>query len=801
MRNFFLVTICLLFHSLGHSQEKTHSISGYVSELSGNRIENVNIQILEYGRTITSDKTGKFLITDLPEGTFNIKFNAIGFHQHQEKVEVKDYTVDLGVINLTALTYLLQEIKVGARIGSSTSLHSERVDKHFIARNNQGSLMQTLSRLPGISNIGIGSGQSKPLIRGMGFNRVVVVDKGVKHEGQQWGVDHGLEVDQFAIGEIEILRGATSFLYGSDAIGGVIDIKPLPAPTANTLGGSFNFLGKTNNGLYGTSVNIYGRKQKWFFDSRFTYQDYGDYRVPTDRVYIYDFAVELHNNRVRNTAGRERGIHFNVGYLNGDFQNVLYVSNVFNSSGFFANAHGLEPRNVNREVHDASWRDILLPKQEVNHFKVVNRSTYQNGIQQWEMELGYQRNFRQEFSQYTNHGYMPAVYPEEMQSTIPIDLERAYDKSIYSANIKNKITIGDHQLSVGLNSEYQDNSINGWTFLVPAFKQTVAGVFVYDRFRLNDKLLLDGALRYDYGHNRMYEYRDWFETPVTENGTTRYEYIIRANDLTRQFHSFVWSLGANYELAPFLLKANIGKSFRMPITKEFGANGINYHYYSYERGNPDLSPEESYQIDLNFGWTNERWSAQINPFYNYFPNYIYLNPTPHHLPGPAAGNQLFEYEQSRVMRYGGEITVQYNILPTLSAEVFGEFLYAEQLSGEKKGFTLPFSPPASVLFNLTWSPDPKGPLKDSYFSVDYRVTAKQENIVPPEKMTDGYQLVNLQVGKKFALYDQPLSVNLQIQNLFDTKYMNHTSFYRLIELPELGRNVVLSINIPFGIKK
>ena len=359
--------------------------------------------------------------------------------------------------------------------------------------------------------------------------------------------------------------------------------------------------------------------------------------------------------------------------------------------------------------------------------------------------------------------------------------------------------LGKQSLTVGFNGEHQQNDISGWTFLVPAFKQTTGGAFIYDKFQLNDRILLHGAVRYDYARIRMYKYADWFNSDITEDKNSIPQNLVRANDLTRSFNSLVWSVGLNYNMEKLALKANLGKSFRIPIAKELGANGVNYHYFSYERGDPTLSSEQSYQADFSVGWNEENLSVQVSPFYNYFPNYIYLNPTSRHDYYYGAGNQVFQYAQSRVMRYGGEIQLKWKFSKNLSTELLGEYLYSEQLSGDKKGYTLPFSPPVTFLFNLTWSPEINSRLKNNYMSLDYRIAAAQNNIVPPEKKTPGYRIVNVQAGTEFNLYGQPIVVSVQAQNLLNTSYLVHTSFYRLIELPEAGRNIVLAIKIPFSI--
>lgn len=788
----FILTVSFLSLTCCSAVAQTYQLNGIVTDHSGKPLEAVVVSVKPAELSVITDAGGQFSINLPAAGEYYLHVSHVGYNSVKKTVKAVNLPLYLN-ISLHPENHELEEVLVKDRYAvqrkQSESLNVEVVNADFIQRNLGGSLMATMSRLPGVKTIGIGSGLSKPLIRGLGFNRVVVADKGIKHEGQQWGADHGLELDQFAVGEVELVKGAASFIYGSDAIAGVVDVKPVAPPVPNSFGGSVDMIGKTNNNLFGSSINLYGRRQKWFADARITYQNYGDYTVPTNKVYVYDYAVKLRNNQLRNTAGRETGLHFNTGYVSEKFRSIFYVSNIYTRSGFFANAHGLEPRRVDTLLHDRSSRDIQLPSQEVNHFKLINRTQYQAGRHLLQADMGYQHNFRQEFSQYVNHGYMPPVYPHTMR--IPSDLEREFNKRVYSLNLRDKLQFDRHELTIGINGEYQDNTINGWSFLVPAFKQTMAGAFAYDKFKLNDKVLLHAALRYDYGRMRTLKYTDWFETEGIKQ--------VRADNLTRNFNSLVWSAGVNYTPeGSFSLKANIGKSFRMPIANELAANGVNYHYFRFEKGNRSLSPEQSYQADLTLSWDTERFSAQLSPFYNYFSNYIYLNPTAEHDYLLGAGNQVFVYTQSSVARYGGELQLQYKLTNELSTEVLAEYLRARQLSGDKEGYTLPFSPPPSVLFNLTYEPHHIDRLKHSYISIDYRITGAQNDIVPPEQKTAGYQVWNVQAGTKLRFNGRPLTVSLQVQNVFNTRYLNHTSFYRLIQLPEAGRNIVLSVKVPFG---
>ncbi|MET3021957.1 TonB-dependent receptor [Flavobacterium hydatis] len=779
------------------SAQSVH-ISGNVFSNSHKPLEGATVTIYPSSATTFTNKEGAYYFNQIPKNSKKLIVSYSGYIKSEIELSLdKNSNVQPDII-LHQEVKELQEVVIkdnyATRLNKKESLNIDVVNSSFIQRNLGGSLMQSLQRLPGVKTISIGSGGSKPLIRGLSFNQVIVVENGIKHEGQQWGADHGLEIDQYAVNRVEIIKGPSSFIYGSDAIGGAINIKPLAFPTEHTLGGSVDITGKSNNEQYGGSFNLFGRNEKWFFDTRITAMDYGDYRVPTDVVQVYNYAVPLYKNHLRNTAGRELDLHASTGYIGQKFKSVLYVSNVYSKTGFFANAHGLEPRNVDTELHDKSSRDIQMPYQEVNHTKISNTTSFQLGEHQLETQMGFQKNFRREWSHYVNHGYMPPIYPDDMYA--PKDLERQYNKEVFSGSIKDEFAVGNHQFTVGVNTELQQNKIGGWSFLIPAFTQINAGAFAYDKIQLNEKWLLNAAIRLDYGRIKMKQYTDWFESEVTTNGQTNLEYLERSKELTRTFKSFTWSAGVNYNLEKFSLKANAGTSFRMPIAKELASNGVNYHYFRFEKGDPNLSAEQSYQLDLGLEWQENKWSVQLSPFFNYFPNYIYLNPTSQHDIYYGAGNQVFEYEQSKVMRYGGELQTRYQFLKSLSGEILVEYLYSEQLSGSKKGYTLPFSPPASALFGLTYSPEIKN-LRDTYFSLDYRFTAEQNQIVPPEKKTASSSVFNLALGTKIRTGQQDLAISLQVQNLFNTKYLNHTSFYRLIELPEASRNIILSVKIPF----
>jgi len=792
-----LVSINLLCcSSFGQS---IYELKGLVADENNQALPGATVFLYPSGKGTTTDLQGRFAIDDLERGTYRIEISFMGYKPFADTITISGN--DFYRARLSVNTLNLHEVVINDNYSEERRkeepLNIEIVNNEYLKQNLGGSIMKSLERLPGITTIDIGSGQSKPVIRGLGFNRVVVVENDIKHEGQQWGADHGLEIDQYAVDMIEVIKGPASIMYGSDAIGGVIDLKTNRISAENTMGGTVDLSYKSNNEFGGGSVFVYGRK-KWFFaDLRVTLLDYADYKVPADSIDIYSYRAALYHHHMRNTAGNEQNVNVSFGIVLPGFQSRVFVSDVNSKSGFFANAYGLEPRNVDTELHDRSSRDINYPFHSVNHFKIINQSRYT--IEKWtfETDLGFQRNFRQEFSEYVSHGYMPAVFPDTMGYSADIELQ--FEKYVYTGNLKlsydrNAAT----RFVMGVNSDFQDNRIDGRSFIIPAFKQFTAGGFILGKHTFKEKSILQAAVRYDYGHIITQAYYDWFPSLVIHGGDTSYAYLQRAGEINRGFSSISWSVGYNYNPGKWSYKANVGKSFRIPIAKELAANGVNYHSFSYEVGDASLSPEISYQLDAGIEYGSGKFAIGITPFLNYFRNYIYLNPTSEHDRLYGSGNQVFYYTQAKVFRYGIEIHAHYQLMKALQLGFIGEYVYSEQLSGEKKGFMLPFSPPASALINLKYQKPKIGFAEDVYFSVDYRLTATQNHIVPPEEITKGYQVINIGLGGDVRLKDQCVSISIQVQNLLNNKYYNHTSYYRLLNVPEPGTNFIINVSVPFG---
>ena len=734
--------------------------------------------------------TGNFTLKNVKQGTHTLTITSMGFTPKVITIDVCPELQDV-IVYLKESTTDLDEIEVHGKSKKreimETPVVSHTVSEEFLNKNRENSLMQTLSKIPGVSTISIGSGQSKPVIRGLGFNRVAVVQNGVKHEAQQWGNDHGLEIDQYGIENIQIIKGPASLVYGSDAIAGVVDIQPNSVPLMHSFQGELNVIGQTNNDLIGVSVGIDARKHNWYYGGRLTYRDYADYKVPTDKISFENYIFDLHDNNLRNTAGEEANASFNIGYITDNIESETTFSNVYAKNGFFANAHGLEVRTSDID-YDSSSRDIDLPYHTVNHFKITNNTSILSGDHTFLFDLGYQNNLRKEYSEPVPHGYMPKP---------PNNLEREFNKNTYALNIRDAFTYNEkHELVLGINIDYQDNSIGGWGFLIPNYNRFTAGAFAFDTFEITPDLHVLAGIRYDYGLINTKAYFDWFPSTITnEDGTTSSVYVQRAQNKSLNFGNISASAGLSYINGNTTYKVNIGKSFRMPLANELASDGVNYHMYRFEKGNLNLDPEESYQLDFELDHSTETFSIGISPFVNYFENFIYLNPTSDYY----EVLQIYEYTQSEVFRIGGELSASTTIFNKLEIDASAEYVYSRQTSGPKKGFSIPFSPPLSAMLSANYQLNDLSFFKKPQLMADYRITAAQEEIVPPEEVTEGYQVFSMSFFTELDVFktNAPLELQVKLNNVFDTKYYDHTSFYRLIDVPEAGRNLSLSVTIPF----
>ena len=672
------------------------------------------------------------------------------------------------------------------RQAKKSALAVDVVDQDFLRKHFTGNFMQAMENIPGVQAMDIGSGFSKPMIRGMGFNRIAVLENGIKQEGQQWGADHGLELDAFNIGTVNVLKGPSSLLYGSDAMGGVIDITSPPVPSVDMLFGDVTLLGKSVNGTLGGSFMLGIKKSFWYAQVRYSEQHFGDYRIPTDTIVYLTQKMPVYGRKLKNTAGIELNIGFFAQYQRQRYKANYSVSNVYQKTGFFPGAHGIP--DASRVEDDGDSRNMELPYSKVNHLKVTTLQQYA-----WEKlvlsgDFGFQNNHREEWSVFhTHYGSQPV--PEKDP-----DKELAFNLNTLSASVKVRfIGSSSWEHALGWDGQHQRNDISGYSFLLPEYYRSTTGLLWLTTYKPNNVISVSGGMRYDYGYIHISSHEDAYladylrKQGYDEEQVEHYKWNSHA--VKKKFGDYSFSLGLVWTPSErHMVKANVGRSFRLPGANELAANGVHHGTFRHEQGDANLKSEQGWQMDASYNLRYNGFSISVSPFVSWFSNYIFLRPTGEWSVLPHAG-QIYRYTGAEVLFAGTEATIDIHFLRSFNYRISGEYVYTYNCD---EHIPLSFSPPFSMRNTLTWQ------RKQVMLYAEWQSIARQNRVDRNEDRTPGANLFHLGGSLNIPIRgNQAIEITLTARNIFNTRYYNHLSFYRKVEIPEPGHNFQLLIKIPF----
>ena len=694
-------------------------------------------------------------------------------------------TDSIKVIRLEGVTVSASYAK---RIIRSSALQTEVADARFLVEHFTGNLVQTLEHLPGVHSMDIGFGFSKQVIRAMGFNRIAVVENGVKQEGQQWGADHGLEIDAFNTERAVVRKGPASLLYGSDAMGGVIEISQLPPPADNRVSGEVTLLGKSVNGTWGGSVMAEVKKDAWHIRARYTEQRFGDYRIPADTVVYLTQRLPVYGRRLKNTAGFERDASFSAGYRKGRYASRYTVSNAFQKAGFFPGAHGIT--GIDRLADDGDRRQTDLPYSTVNHLKAGMHQQYAGDLLTAYWDAGFQHNYREERSLFhTHYGSQPVPADNP-------DRELAFSLNTYSSSVKVRSAgLSRWEHTAGWDVQYQQNRIAGYSFLLPRYERFTAGLFWLASWHPAETFSLSGGIRCDYGRLDISGYTDVYLASYLDeqgyDGEAIERYRWRSYPVNRRFGDCSGSLGLVWNPSEaYLFKANVGRSFRLPGAGELASNGVHHGTFRHEQGDPSLPSERGWQLDLSCAYADKGLTFSASPYISRFENYIYLKHTGEWSVLPHAG-QIYRYAGAKGVFAGAEIVFGIDFWHGLNCTFTGEYVHTYN---PDERIPLSFSPPASMRNTWTWT------WKKVRVYAEWQGIATQNRVARNEDPTPGANLLHTGAAVRLPLGETAAALSLTLHNVFNTKYYNHLSFYRKVEIPEPGRNFQLVINVPFKSK-
>lgn len=756
------ISLCLCFPFLAAASNVAQIRGKVIDATTQSPLSGATIYITDLKAFTTTNNQGEFILKNVPaKGKFLLEVRFIGYKTHSEAVDLGSQS-NITIALSPSIIESAEVVITGSPFSSNNKTNSLSVvtlGKASLREAGGTNLVDAIAKIPGVSQVSTGGAISKPIIRGLGYNRVLTMVDGAREESQQWGDEHGIEVDQFSAARIEILKGPASLLYGSDALGGVINVIDDLVPAPGVHNGTFHSTYSTNNGLTASSLMLQGNDDGFIYRGRVSYKN------------AYGFGYK--NTTVPNSGFNELNFNGKLGLSKSWGYSHLTFSRFHTNIGLVEEGPDQDGNYLDEDgavltQSQARDRNLNLPLQDITHYRTALNSNIILGKGQLKTVFAFQSNIRKEF--------------EESLKEPGLDL----NLKSYTYDVRyNFPLLGEWQPAIGVQGMYQENANRGHEFLIPDYNSNNIGAFAYVKRTFN-KGAINAGLRYDYkkmnGEGLNFEGEQLFTS------------------FNNKFSNLSGSLGFAFEIADELvLKGNAGSGFRAPNIAELGSNGRHEGTFRYEIGNSNLKQETSLQFDLGLEYTGEKLSLGLNAYANRIFNYIYSgnfnNETKpfENEDGSIATLPIYRYVQTNADLLGGEATVDFHLIKSLHFE--NSFSYTKGIN-RATDQPLPFIPAASINNDIRFEPNIKG-LDDTYIKVGITNTLKQARYDSFETQTNGYTLLDAGIGTSISTKKGAFNIWVSGQNLLNKEYYNHLSRYKPVGIYNPGRNITFGIAVPF----
>lgn len=763
-----------------------------------------------------TDENGYFTLQNIPAGDYIIQAGYVGYKSNIKSISLTDNIT----LNFSLKESITEEMEVVVT-GSSKATSIRRnpvpivsVNRQYLQQNLSTNIIDAISRVPGINAVTTGPNVSKPFIRGLGFNRILTLYDGVRQEGQQWGDEHGIEIDQNTVDRVEVVKGPASLIYGSDAVAGVVNLIPANPPAQGTIAGNISNEYQTNNGLIANSATLAGNKNSFMWRGTFSHKMATNYQNKIDgRVYGTGFR----ETDFSGLAGFNRSwgyTHFGFSTYN-DLQEIPDGSRDSATRRFtkqITEEDTIRPIVSNGEL--SSYK-ITPIHQRVQHYRFYTANSFIVGKGRLALNLAYQKSIRQEFS-HPKAADVAGLYL--LLNTYSYDVK-------YYFSEKNGWSI-----TGGINGMYQTNNVEkGTDFIIPSYHQFDAGPFVFVK-KSKNKLEIAGGLRYDvrnFDNQALYTKVDpisGFTYAVTGSNTTGADNPFYAYKHT--FSGASGSVGLSYRFSDNLTaKLNIGRGFRAPNISEISANGVHPGTNIFQLGNLYFKPEFNLQEDIGINYNTPHITINAEIFNNNVTNFIFNQKVLNSQGQDSViipGNQTFQFQAAKAHLYGAEVSFDIHPHPLdwLHFENSLSMVYAfnkgvnNQKNVPDDAKYLPFVPPLHTFSELRGNfKKLSARLSNAFIKVQLENYAAQNRAYlayGTETPTPRYQLINAGFGADITNRKGKPIVTFSIitDNVFDVAYQSHLNRLKYFEpypgssrfngIYNMGRNVSLKLNIPLS---
>jgi len=614
-------------------------------------------------------------------------------------------------------------------------------------------IIDAIAHQPGMAQITTGGGISKPIIRGLGYNRIIVMNEGVRQEGQQWGDEHGIEVDPQIVNSVEILKGPASLMYGSDAMAGVVILHSAPTLPEGKMRANVSTEYQTNNGLFDYSLNFAGNQKGFVWDARFSDKMAHAYKNKVDGY--------VPGSQFKERAGRLMlGLNKRWGHTHLTWTAFHQIPSIVEGERDETTGE-LVCNSDNVKTYSKA-----LPFQEIKHYKAVLDNSF-NLPKGWlKAIIGYQQNRRQEFEE------------SEDEYELFFKLHTVtYDVRYLSQEFSGWKVAG------GVNGMWQQSQNLGEESLIPEYKLFDIGGYATLSKSLG-KWTLNGGLRFDNRHLNFH---------------------------SRDFSGLSGSIGAVCNISEhFNLRLNMARGFRAPNMSELGSDGVHEGTLRYELGNPDLKPEYSWQADLGLDFTSQYISAQVALFANHIENYIFAKRIDLVM---EEGLRTYEYTQGDARLLGFEAGIDFHPIHCIHFENTFSFVDAQQLHQPEETKYLPMTPAPRWTSELKYELTHHGHfvLNNAYAALGLECNLAQNHYYKAdntETRTPSYTLLSLSIGSDLNIHKKKVAeISVTAENLLNRAYQNHLSRLKYTDVNNvtgqqgvfnMGRNIVFKLLIPIS---
>ncbi len=794
MKNILIVALLFISNAIGASTLQDVLLSGKITDKqTGKTLSGATVFFSDLKLGTITNKEGAYKIS-IPQGSHVVEVSYMGYATQVQTITIQDATTINFNMNSTVVE--AGDVMVTSFLRATSSRRTPTpvtiIKKEELFRGVSSNLIDALSKVPGVSQVATGPAISKPIIRGLGYNRVVVMHDGIRQEGQQWGDEHGVEIDEYNVQRTEVLKVPASLIYGSDALAGVINIiSNAPVAEGVTKGNVFTNY-QSNNSLFGRHIDVASNKKGLFWGVNTSMKDAGDYQNKYDG-YVFNSRFNERSGSAYVGVDKKWG-STQFTYSN-FYQHLGIVEGDRDETGAFIQTTGSTGNAI-----------PAIPMQKIQHTKYTLDNTIKFGADRLKAIVGFQRNQRMEFGN-----------EENLQ-----ERELYFDLQTFNYSLQYLVAEKNNwKNTYGINGMQQTNINRGLHVLIPNYKSFDVGGFYYTQYR-TPRTQWSGGIRLD---QKQMSFIDPASDPNRcPDGMMCIALYRPPVETKKTFNNISGAIGVAHDLnEATTIKFNIARGFRAPNLAELSSYGAHEGTNRFEYGNAALRSEKSLQFDAGIEWSNAHLSIAGNLFYNTVTDYIFYQKLSgvngsdsiiNHMNEDGTVDDLFAYafRQRNAYLYGAELNVDIHPHPLdwLHIENSISLIRAkfnQPLDGSQN---LPGIPSARWLTEIRFDLF-KGAnaVRNSALSIQLDNMFAQKNAFigyNTETNTPAYHLVNMGYSTNIMRKQKVLfQVSLIAQNITDVAYQNHLSRLKYtaenmatgrMGVFNMGRNFSIKVNVP-----